>query len=1126
MWKWVVSLLVVVAFSHGAAWAENGDWAAPADEDRPWVYWFWKNGNISREGITADLEAMQRVGIGGVIMMEVSLSVPPGPYKFFSPEWRELFKYTVAEAARLGLQVSVNLAPGWTGSGGPWVKPEESMQKVVASEIEVTGPMHFDGVLPQPETVQGFYGDIAVLAFPTPEGNYRIPDIREKALYERGPISSMPGVRPAFTAHAEYETISSAQAIAQDRILDISPAMEATGRLAWDVPAGQWTIMRLGHTSTGQTNRPAPLPGLECDKLDPEALDRHFAEFTAALVADVGPLAGKTLVATHLDSWEVGAQNWTTQFREEFQKRRGYDLLPFLPAMTGRAVGDVERSERFLWDLRKTASEMLIEYHGRHLRELAAEHGLWLSIEPYDMTPCDDMMLGACADVPMCEFWINTFDTRYSVKEATSIAHVYGRNLVAAESFTSIDRWLAHPGSIKAVGDWAFSEGVNRFVIHRSIHQSFVQARPGLSLGPHGLHYERTNTWWEYARPWHTYLARCQHALKKGQPVADLLYLSPEGAPNVFQSPDPAPEGYKFDACTTEALLTRINVRDGLLETLDGARYRMLVLPQSEAMTPEMLARIAELVDAGATVAGAPPRKSPSLSGYPECDTQVQALADRIWGANTTPGRGRVIRLDVEQPKAETVQNEAIARASWIWHDTDSLAAPVGSAYFRRNVQVEGQVKSARAFFTADNDFRLYVNGREAGRGDNFNVLYAMDLKPLLQSGENVIAARCENGGAAPNPAGFVGAVCIEYEDGRTQTLCTDGDWSAASAPGKAWRTNAPGNAWVPARVVGTFGMDPWRTPRLPEPRRQIYPDSGAITAILKEMMKCPPDFESGAPLRFAHRVDGDMDIYFVSNGADDIVETACTFRVSGKAASLYHPETGAERVLPELSATADGRTVVPLRFEPAESYFIVFRPAADAAEPEGHNFPALAQAGEVAGPWNVRFDPALGGPADAVVFDNLEDWAQRPEEGIRYYSGTAAYTTTFAVANDMPLPEYLDLGRVEVMAQVSLNGHDLGIVWKKPYRVFLGDSVRAGVNELDVRVVNLWPNRMIGDEKLEPDSDRNENGTLKAWPQWLLDGKSSPTGRINFATWRHWTAEDELLPSGLLGPVVLLRAE
>ena len=1127
--------ILTLALCGAASGAEDLAFENPPASDRPWVYWFWKNGNISREGITADLEAMERVGIGGMILMEVSLSVPPGKYSFFSEEWRGVFKHAVQEANRLGLSISMNSAPGWTGSGGPWVTPEQSMQQVVFSETAVTGPAQIQQALPQPEAVQDFYRDIAVLAFPTPKGAYRIEDISEKAFYRRGAFSSQPAVRATLPSLAEYEEPPADSNIPFERILDITTHMDANGVLTWDAPAGEWTILRIGHTSTGQTNRPAPLPGLECDKLDTEALDAHFREFVSVLLDDVGPEARKALVAVHLDSWEVGAQNWTRRFREEFQERRGYDLLPYMPVMTGRVVQSLEVSERFLWDLRQTVSEMIVENHGRYLRGLAQEHGLWFSVEPYDMTPCDDMTLGATGDVPMCEFWSKGFDTRYSVKEATSVAHVYDKPVVAAEAFTSVDRWLFHPGTIKAQGDWALCEGVNRFVIHRYIHQPYMNIQPGLSLGPHGLHYERTQTWWEYSRPWHEYLARCQHVLRQGRFVSDILYLSPEGAPNVFQGPDPAPKGFKYDGCTPEALLTRVSVEDGQLVLPGGMRYRMLVLPQADTMTPAMLTKIQDLAAAGIVVVGAPPRKSPSLSGYPECDAQVQQLAASVWNAGA--GKGQVV---LPQGATQTVprddDRDALAKAHWIWYPESDPATPPppGKRYFRRAFTVpdNAAIRSARIVLTADNTFALYVNGVVAETGDNLNELYSVDVTALLHAGTNLLAVATENKGNQPNAAGLVGALSVQLDDGSEIAVATDAGWLSSTEVDESWvRSTEPGT-WIAAHDLGLFGIAPWEDVGKKAVRMDPYPDSSQIEKLLHDM-GVPPDFLADAPLDYVHRKIGASDVYFVSNGSQDSLEAACTFRVADMKAELWHPETGRRRDLASGSVSQDGRTVLTLRFDPAESYFVMFSPigpsSAVADGVANIDFPALKSVAEVPGPWNVTFAPQAGGPEGAVVFEELADWSQRAEDAIRYYSGTATYSKTLEIPAEIlnqGRPLYLDLGRVEVMASVRLNGKELGIAWKRPFRVALAGAAKPGANALEIRVVNLWPNRMIGDEHLPPDSDRNTNGTLKQWPQWMLEKKPSTTGRYTLATWQHWTKDDPLLPSGLLGPVTLLLEE
>ena len=628
-WNWMAAGLVILATAGAASAAEvsapheslslEQGFVQPPDSARPWVYWFWLNGNITREGITADLESMRRVGVGGVLIMEVDQGAPLGPVDFMSERWRTLFKHVVAEAGRLGLEVNMNNDAGWNGSGGPWVKPEQSMQKVVVSETGVTGPKTFAASLPHPETVAGFYRDIAVLAFPTP-GNYRIADVAAKAAFQVG------GGAPIATQSLPKEMV-----IQRERIVDLTSRMDDRGRLAWDVPAGAWTILRIGHTSTGVKNAPAPASGcgLECDKLSKEGIEANFNGMMARLIDDVGPAAGKALAATHVDSWENGSQNWTAQMREEFRARRGYDILPFLPVMTGRVVGSLEISDRFLWDLRRTISELVVENYAGHLRQLAHRGGLRFTIEAYG-SPCDNLPYAAECDEPMGEFWVGG-GALNTCKGMASAAHLGGKSIVGAESFTAGDqeRWRDHPATIKALGDQAFTEGINRFVFHRFAMQPWLDRRPGMTMGPWGTHFERTQTWWELTPDWHRYLARCQFLLRQGTFVADLCCLEAEDSPQSFH--ERSRLGYDYDQCYPEIVISKMAVQDGRLVLPGGMSYRLLVLSDARRMTPLLLRKIKQLIEAGATVVGPRPTASPSLANYPRCDEEVRNLADEIW---------------------------------------------------------------------------------------------------------------------------------------------------------------------------------------------------------------------------------------------------------------------------------------------------------------------------------------------------------------------------------------------------------------------------------------------------------------------------------------------------------------
>lgn len=922
----------------------------PPPETRPWVYWFFMDGNLTREGMTADLEAMKRAGIGGGIFLEVNLGVPRGPVAFMSDPWRELVKHAIKEAQRLGLQIAMGSGPGWCGTGGPWIKPEQSMQHLVASETAVTGPKHFDGTLPQPaprtpyfgentltpelhKVWKEFYRDVVVLAFPTPQDTYRIPNFEEKALYFRDPYSSKPGVKPFLTP--DHTTLPPEQCISADKIVQLKLS---NGRLVWDVPPGNWTIVRFGRTITGQTTRPAPLPGLglECDKFEKAAMDAHFDAFIGTLLKVVGEPkeSDRGLTTLHFDSWEMSSQNWSEHFREEFQRRRGYDPVPYLPAMLGRVVRSVEVSERFLWDLRRTAQELVVENDVGHLHELARRHGMRLSLEPYDLNPAGDLELGSAADVPMGEFWSRGtsfwgFPTEFSCFEAVSVGHTLGRNIIAAESFTADpgEDWRQYPGAMKSQADWALCCGLNRLVIHRYQHQPWLDRFPGMTMGPYGVHWERTQTWWDMAPAFHTYLARCQAMLRRGLPVADILYLDQEGAPNVFCPPSSAVQsglpdrrGYNFDGCAPGALIRLATVKDGRIALPGGMSYRLLVLPRVESMTPALLRKIRDLANAGAKVLGAPPQKSPSLSGFPQCDAEAKQLAAQI-----------------------------------------------------RSEPVDG------------------------GTG--------------------------------------------------------------------------------------------------------LYPSYDAVAARLAKM-EIVPDFQSNGDLRYTHRRDGDADIYFVGNRTGTRAVAECRFRVSDRQPELWNPVTGEMRALPEFRQD-HGRTVVPLQFAPAQSFFVIFRQKSRGSR-AGANFPKLAAVSEIAGPWNVAFDPKRGGPSQAT-FQKLEDWTTRREPGIRYYSGEAVYRKVFdaPVSADKAARLYLELGKVSVMAQVKLNGKDLGVLWCSPWRVVLPAGLLKPVgNQLEITVANLWPNRLIRDAGL-------------------------PEGqRLTWTTRNPYRPTDPLLPSGLRGPVRLVKED
>lgn len=972
---------------------------APPDSARPGVYWYFMDGNISRKGMTEDLESMKKAGIGSVIFLEVNVGIPRGPVTFLSEEWQDLFKHAVKEAERLGITLILGSGPGWAGSGGPWVEPAQSMRHLVSADTLVRGPIRFKNHLAIPQPKKPFFGyatltdslrkkwlnyyhDVTVLAFRTPAKTAVIPDIEEKALYYRAPFSSAKGVKSFLTTPLIYPATTPGTFVAKDSILDISKNLRADGTLDWQVPPGNWTIRRLGLRNNGAVTRPAPQPGLgfECDKMDTVAFNQHFQAFIGKLLQKTGAKDSKSTGGwkmIHIDSWEMGAQNWSDHFRIEFQKRRGYDLLPYLLTYAGTVVGSREISERFLWDIRKTSQELVVENHAEHFKTLGRRSGLRLSIEPYDMNPAADLELGAVADVPMCEFWSKNFgfNTSFSCIEATSIAHVLGKPVVQAEAFTAgnSEGWKLYPGAIKDQGDWAFATGINKFYYHTFAHQPLDNSlKPGMTMGPYGVHWDRNQTWWPMANAYHTYVARCSYMLQQGKTVADILYLTPEGAPHVFRPPlsalignDTIPDrrGYNFDGCSPGMLL-KATVKDHKICFPDGGSYLVLVLPIIETMTPELLKKIESLVLEGANIVGIPPKKSPSLVNFPACDKSLSEIALKMW-------------------------------------------------------------KSYDATFSQQ---------------------------------------------------------AITYGSGK---IFSGGDFAAFDST-------------------------------------RPYPSYESIAALLKRL-KVKEDFSSDGPVRYTHRSLNGLEIYFVANRSGKLVDAKCSFRAGGGTPELWDPLTGTSRTLTSYSQK-EGISTVPMQFESHQSYFVVFnqnKTKTEKANAGNKNFPGRSVLLNLEGPWKLFFDPKLGGPSE-VVFDNLTDWTLRPEKGIKYYSGTAVYQKTFTVTKEMLAAGssiFIDLGEVNCLAQVSLNGVENGTLWTAPWSIDITKALREGINELKIKVVNLWPNRLIGDEQLASDGISN-----KKWPDWMLENKTRNSQRITFASYNFYKKDSPLLKSGLLGPVRIIN--
>lgn len=945
---------LVVGGAGGAAVAENDlavRFAQPDGAVRPWVWTHWLHGNVTREGITRDLEAIQRAGLGGITMFDVAQAgIPAGPNLYFSTDWQGLFAWQIVEARRLGLEVMSQNGPGYSGNGGPWITPRLASQKIVESATRVSGGQRFVGKLPQPETLGGFYRDVAVVAVmeTDAQASFRIEGLSLKRLVWTNYI------KWAGARSAPLEAVAPPEVcIPLTNILNLTGKMKADGSLDWNAPPGTWTLLRFGHTWTGQSTLPAPPGGTgpECDKLDRRGIRTHFEHVMKRMVELAGPEAGRTFHTFFADSWEAGGQNWTERMPQEFKRRRGYDILPWLPVMTGRVVGDLQTSERFLYDLRQTVSELMVENFWAELQRLCHAHRMKLAVQPY-ITTGNDLDAANKVDEPMGECWAipngPITDYRQTIKAAASVADLNGRPVVGVEAFTSTaaERWQSHPATLKALGDQMFCLGANRLQFHRFAMQRFPQIGPGMMMAGWGQQYDRTQTWWEWSKPWHDYLARCQLLLRQGPVVADVLAVVPEEPLYRFEH-QPIP-GFDYDACGPDNF-KRVALRDGKVTFGEGRKYQLITVDHTGTMTLERLRHIRELVWAGGVLLGEPPRATPGLEDVPRADVELRRLAAEIWG------------------------------------ETDEVERVFGKGRVLRGI--------------------------------------------------------------------------------------------------------------TPAQALMKLGVQ--------------------------------PDFTGPTNVTWIHRAGPGVDVYFIASAASEAFSARCTFRITGRQAELWEPDTGLIRPLDTLPS-ASGGLAAEIPLGPSGSAFVVFRAARSEApavssvvrDREGVYPAAGGNASALPGPWTLTF-PAGSGVSAPLQLSQLVSWSELADDNARHFSGTASYRTRFEVPEKRS-KVLLDLGHVEVMAQVRVNGRDLGILWKPPYRVDVTDVVNTGTNTLEIAVVNLWVNRLIGDAALPEDAERDKNGRLLSWPDWVLAGRKSPTGRRSFVTFPLWKKDEALKASGLLGPVTV----
>lgn len=440
-------------------------------------------------------------------------------------------------------------------------------------------------------------------------------------------------------------------AVAPGSVVDISDCL-AGDRVRWEAPAGRWMILRTGMVPTGVKNGPAleDGAGLEVDKWSPKHLAKHYDAFVGELCRRIPAADRKSWKVIVADSYEKGGQNFGDDFFEAFETRYGYDARPYLPVFSGLTVGDRDRSDRFLWDLRRMMADRLSYDHIGALRELAHRDGFTTWLENYGHWgfPGEFLQYGGQSDEVAGEYWSEGELGNIENRAASSCAHIYGKNKVSAESFTAgFSPFARYPYRMKQRGDRFFSEGINNTLLHVYITQAAEGPKPGMNAF-FGNEFNRNNTWFGQLDLFIAYLKRCNFMLQQGLNVADAAYFIGEDTPKMTGVCDPAlPAGYQFDYINAEVLCRDASVRDGLLTLPHGTQYRVLVLPRQETMRPEVLERVMQLVRDGAVVVGPAPTRSPSLEDYPAADDRVKTMAAQLWGPQKGKhvnrfGKGRI----------------------------------------------------------------------------------------------------------------------------------------------------------------------------------------------------------------------------------------------------------------------------------------------------------------------------------------------------------------------------------------------------------------------------------------------------------------------------------------------------
>ena len=742
---------------------------SPSEKAAPWTFWYWMYGCVTDEGIRLDLNAMRDAGIKGFYLMPIKDVSDGAQYngtsRQLSAEWWKRIDTVYNTANELGLEMGIHFSDGFALGGGPWITPEESMQRIVWSDTIVEGGKQ-EITLPRPACKENYYEDITTFAYPAdyvddrkPKASVEFPFrssepcdiimsydepytlrsveivtggnnyqahrfkvyasddgtnyrfVREISPARQGwqntdayatyaipattaryfkfhwtPEGSDPGSEDMDAAKwkpnlkiagivlgseptidgyegksgkvwrvSEYFPVADNECIPKDQIINLTGKLLSSDFLdkpfSINLPKGRWHILRIGHTTTGHVNATGGGGrGLECDKFSRKAIKKQFDNWFANIYNHAPKeIAKKVLTRIHVDSWECGSQNWSDNFADEFRRRRGYDLMPWLPLYAGVPIGTSEESEKVLRDIRLTIAELINDIFFDEVSTLGKQYGCKLSAECVAPTMVSDGLLHyQHADYPMGEFWLNspTHDKLNDMLDAVSGAHIYGKNIIQAEGFTEVrGTWDEDFALLKPLLDRNYCTGINALVFHVNTHNPWTDRRPGMTLDGIGTFFQRDNTWWKEMPAFTGYISRCQALLQYGKPVVDIAVYTGDETPrrsilperlitslpglysdqvkdseakrlaNAGQPLEVSPvgvthtanmtkaehwvnplRGYRYDSFNHD-VLGKSQVKGGRLVTPGGMEYSALVIPQARKMNPGRIVNCWNTID-------------------------------------------------------------------------------------------------------------------------------------------------------------------------------------------------------------------------------------------------------------------------------------------------------------------------------------------------------------------------------------------------------------------------------------------------------------------------------------------------------------------------------------------------